>query len=399
MITTKLIQLDDLKNFLKIVDDYVITSITDERGIITDVSKAFCDISGFSAEELIGQPHNIVRHKDTPKSVFREMWNTISSGKMWQGEVKNNKKDGGFYWVVSTVFPRFDEEGKITGYISLRQDITDSKLLVERERLLKVQSKNAAMGEMISMIAHQWKQPLSSISSIAGNIIVKKELDTLDPDTIVTKMQDIQKFSTHLSETSDAFLNFFNPKSSERTVLLSSVLSYTVQLIGPVLLENNIALFYQCMNQLPKSFTKEQPFHCSIDDHDISLHITKNDLVEVLLNLIKNSIDAFLSNKTKNPTINIRLDIDNDNISIIIEDNAGGIDAEIMEQIFSPYRTSKGDKGTGLGLYMCKMIIEEHLHGTISAQNTSDGAQFLIRLPNTQTTEISTTRHTDTSAV
>ncbi len=70
-----------------------------------------------------------------------------------------------------------------------------------------------------------------------------------------------------------------------------------------------------------------------------------------------------------------------------------------MEQIFSPYRTSKGDKGTGLGLYMCKMIIEEHLHGTISAQNTSDGAQFLIRLPNTQTTEISTTRHTDTSAV
>ncbi len=381
MITAKLIQLDDLKNFLKIVDNYVITSITDERGIITDVSKAFCDISGFSAEELIGQPHNIVRHKDTPKSVFQEMWDTISSGKMWQGEVKNNKKDGGFYWVVSTIFPRFDEEGKITGYISLRQDITDSKLLVERERLLKAQSKNAAMGEMISMIAHQWKQPLSSISAIAGNVIIKKELDTLDPDTLMSNMQDIQKLTTHLSDTSDAFLNFFNPQSSEGTVLLSSVLSYTIQLIGPLILENNINLFYQCMNQLPKSFTENQPFNCSIENDDIHLHITKNDLVQVLLNIIKNSIDAFLSNHIKDPTINIRLENENGFISLVIEDNAGGIETDIMEQIFSPYRTSKGDAGTGLGLYMCKMIIEEHLNGTISANNTQNGAQFIIKLP------------------
>ena len=92
MVTSKLIQFDDLKNFLSIVDDYVITSITDSRGIITNVSKAFSDISGYSAEELIGKPHNIVRHPDTPSEVFEDMWRTISSEKMWQGEVKNNKK-------------------------------------------------------------------------------------------------------------------------------------------------------------------------------------------------------------------------------------------------------------------------------------------------------------------
>lgn len=381
MVTSKLIQFDDLKNFLSIVDDYVITSITDARGIITDVSKAFCDISGYSAEELIGQPHNIVRHKDTPSEIFEDMWRTISSGKMWQGEVKNNKKDGGYYWVVSTIFPRFDDERKIIGYISLRQDITDSRLLVERERILKAQSKNAAMGEMISMIAHQWKQPLSSISALSGNVILKKQLNTLDLDTLESTMHDIQRYTLHLSDTTTAFANFFNPKSSQDTILLSSVLSYAVQLIGPLLVDNEIDLFYQCKNQLPKSFTGSEPFYCPIDDDDLSLNISKNDLVQVLLNLIKNSVDSFITHKITKPAIHINVTKENGFIIIALKDNAGGIDEEIMEHIFSPYRTSKGDQGTGLGLYMCKVIIEEHLNGTISAHNIQDGAQFTIKLP------------------
>ncbi len=381
MITSKLIQLDDLRNFLSIVDDYVITSITDARGIITDVSKAFCKISGYSAEELVGKPHNIVRHPDTPSTVFDDMWRTITSGQMWQGEVKNSKKDGGFYWVISTVFPRFDEERKIIGYISLRQDITDSRLLIERERILKAQSKNAAMGEMISMIAHQWKQPLSAISAAAGNIILKKELDTLDLDTLESNMYDIQRYTAHLADTTTAFANFFNPKNSQDTILLSSVLTYAVQLIGPLLSENSIGLFYQCKDQLPTSYTEGEAFYCSIDDHDLTLNISKNDLVQVLLNLIKNSVDSFITHEIEKPVIHVKVSKEDGFIIITIEDNAGGIDKEIMEHIFSPYRTSKGDQGTGLGLYMCKIIIEEHLTGTISAKNIQDGAQFTIRLP------------------
>jgi PAS domain S-box-containing protein len=381
MITSKLIQLDDLKNFLSIVDDYVITSITDSRGIITDVSKAFCDISGYSTEELIGKPHNIVRHPDTPSTVFDDMWRTITSGQMWQGEVKNSKKNGGFYWVVSSVFPRFDDDRNIVGYISLRQDITDSKQLVERERMLKAQSKNAAMGEMISMITHQWKQPLATVSAIAGNLIVKKQLDVLDFETIESNMLNIQQQVSYLSNTATDFSNFFNPTSQQSTVLLASVLSYTIQLVSPILIENNIDLFYQCDHKLPNSFTDYESFHCSIDNQELNISISKNDLVQVLINLIKNSVDAFVDQKIKKPTITINIDKEDDFILVLIEDNAGGIDKGIMEQIFSPYRTSKGDRGTGLGLYMCKMIIEEHLNGTISAENTQEGAQFTIRLP------------------
>lgn len=384
MITEKLIQLEDLSKFLAIVDNYVITSITDTRGIITDVSKAFCDISGFSKDELIGKPHNIVRHDDTPPEIFKQMWDTVRSGKMWQGEMKNRKKNGGIYWVISTIFPRFDSQNTIIGFISLRQDITASKLLLKRERLLKVQSKNAAMGEMISMITHQWKQPLSTISAISNKIILKKGLGNLNQDDLESDMHKIQEYVEHLSETANAFQNFFKPKDTKQLIMLSDVLSYSIQLIGPALIENNIDLYYQCQNQTPTKLKQEEPFHCTIDNHDIELEISKNDLTQVMLNLIRNAIDAFTENKTMNPMIEIRVEKEHEAIQITVEDNGGGINSSILEGIFSPYRTSKGDEGTGLGLYMCKVIIEEQLGGNIRAWNTEKGAAFQITLHSQQ---------------
>lgn len=109
------------------VDKYVILSRTDLHGKITYASQAFCDISGYTQEELIGQPHNIVRHEDMPKEVFKELWDTIKSGNVWQGEVKNKKKNGEAYWAYSTVGPAFDGNGGLFGYTSTRQDITQQK--------------------------------------------------------------------------------------------------------------------------------------------------------------------------------------------------------------------------------------------------------------------------------
>lgn len=384
MITTKLLQLDDLKTFLSIVDDYVITSITDAKGIITDVSKAFCRVSGYTKEELINQPHNIVRHEDTPAPIFKDMWETIQSGKMWQGEIKNRKKDGGFYWVVSSVFPRFDDENTIIGYISLRQDITASKLLHENEKLLKVQSKNAAMGEMISMITHQWAQPLSAISVTSSHVLTMIHLEQIDLKKLESNMHDIQNFITYLSDTTTAFKNFFNPRDQEKKILLSDILSYSVQLISPLLIEKQIALVYQYKQSTPKPFTSDDPFRCSTEGEKVFLNVARNDIVQILLNLIKNSVDAFSDSKTQEPVIHIKVRNNEGMIELILEDNAGGIKSSILPYIFSPYRTSKGDQGTGLGLYMCKKIIEEHTHGSIAAENTPDGARFTIRLPEVQ---------------
>jgi PAS domain S-box-containing protein len=108
-------------------DQYVITSVTDTKGYILSASKPFEDISGYTQEELIGSPHNIVRHEDMPKEAFEDLWKTIQNKEIWRGEVKNRKKDGGYYWVDSTIIPLLNSDHEIIGYRAIRIDITDQK--------------------------------------------------------------------------------------------------------------------------------------------------------------------------------------------------------------------------------------------------------------------------------
>lgn len=119
--------LTELQHQARTVDRYVITSTTDLHGTITSVSQAFCKISGYAREELIGKNHNIVRHPDMPKELYQDLWKTIKSGQMWKGEIKNLKKDGGYYWVEVHIEPLLDAIGDHAGYIAVRQDITDKK--------------------------------------------------------------------------------------------------------------------------------------------------------------------------------------------------------------------------------------------------------------------------------
>ncbi|WP_304546371.1 GGDEF domain-containing protein [Sulfurimonas microaerophilic] len=117
--------------YLSILDKNVITSTTDLKGDIIDVSEAFCKISGYTKQELIGHSHNIVRHPDMPSSIYKEVWNTLHQGKTWRGEIKNRKKDGSAYWVDTNITPVYDEHGKKVGYTAVRQDITNKKRIEE----------------------------------------------------------------------------------------------------------------------------------------------------------------------------------------------------------------------------------------------------------------------------
>ena len=120
-----------MKKYIKIVDENVLTSSTDIKGNIVYVSKAFCEISGYTKEELIGKNHRIIRHEDMPKKLFQELWSTIKNGKVWQGEIKNKKKNGDFYWVKATISPVLDDNKNIIGYTAIREDITDKKRVEE----------------------------------------------------------------------------------------------------------------------------------------------------------------------------------------------------------------------------------------------------------------------------
>lgn len=120
-----------LKQYTNIIDEHVIVSSTDLEGIITYASDAFCKISGYTKTELIGKSHNLIRHKDTPKKVFKNMWDTIVQEKTWKGEVKNKKKDGSEYWVSASISPIYDDKNNIKGYTAVREDITNRKKVEE----------------------------------------------------------------------------------------------------------------------------------------------------------------------------------------------------------------------------------------------------------------------------
>lgn len=131
VLSTSFAQDRQLSEYMSMIDDYVITSSTDLNGTITFASSAFCEISGYSKKELLGQNHNIVRHVDMPATLYEDLWQTIQKGEEWKGEVKNRKKDGTHYWVDVNIKPNYDEAGEIFGYTAVRHDITDKKRIEE----------------------------------------------------------------------------------------------------------------------------------------------------------------------------------------------------------------------------------------------------------------------------
>ncbi len=348
-----------------VMDRYIINSITDTRGVIIDASEAFCKISGYNKSELIGSNQNIVRHPDTPKEVFADMWRKIKSGSSWQGKIQNRKKDGSSYWVYTNVEPLYNSNGVIDSYISIRMDITENEILLQkikdeeqknakREKLLQQQHRLAQMGEMLSMIAHQWRQPLSAITATAGSLHVKAKLGKLDKERAVNMADQIKDLSLHLSSTIDDFRGFFKPDKTKKITDYVKILDSVLAIVQISLDDKNIELI--------KNIGKIEKF----ETYD-------NELKQVLLNLIKNSEDALLERDIENPKITI--DIDKECLSV--SDNAGGVPDDMVENIFDPYFSTKMKKdGTGLGLYMSKIIIQEHCGGKLSVENDDFGARF-----------------------
>jgi len=359
----------DEQKLREVSDKYIISSMTDTKGRIIDVSQAFCEISGYTKDELIGKPHNIVRHPDMPKEAFKEMWHKIKQGKPWSGKVKNLKKDGGYYWVYANIEPLYDSKGNIEAYISIRLDITESEKLVQKvkseelknkktQELMQQQSRLAQMGEMISMIAHQWRQPLSAITATSGTLELKAKMNKITPDEVEYSALKIRDFSRHLSSTIDDFRNFFKTNKVKVTTNYKDIISSVKSIIDSSLTHNNIVL---------KVDTKSSS----------DLYTFEGELKQVILNLIKNAEDALIEKKIENPQITITI---NDS-KLDVQDNAGGISKDIIDKIFNPYFSTKTNKdGTGLGLYMSKTIVEEHCNGKLTVCNENGGAKFTIDL-------------------
>ena len=237
--------------------------------------------------------------------------------------------------------------------------------LLKKEEMLFIQSKNAAMGEMISMIAHQWRQPISAIAMDANNILVDIELETLDATTLKETSLNIIEKTKELSKTIDDFRDFIKPDKRKEKLLASSIIQNALGIIGSSLTNNTIALKVDI-----------------VDDKIIQIYA--RELMQALINIISNAKDTLVQNGVKNSSITITQKIKNEQIIIAICDNGGGIEDSIKDKIFKPYFSTKKElNGTGLGLYMSQLIVEKHLGGSLTFSNKDAGACFEIRLPQT----------------
>ena len=393
------------------IENSNIVSKTDINGIITFVNAEFCKISGYSYDELIGQNHNIVRHPDVQASSFEVLWKTILDKKPYKATVKNLTKDKKTVYLNTTITPILDDFGNIIEFIAIRYDVTfevelkksleqkekeleelnqnlELKVLEqtkqlkelnktlekrvqeeiskndEKQKLLFWQSRMASLGQMLGNIAHQWRQPLTELNLTLFNM--KKASLNKDEKKVEELYKESKNLISGMSSTIEDFTNFFNPLKEKKSFEIKDVINEVLTILRKVIEQEEIKI------------KVDVPINYKV------LGVS-NELAQVLINLIQNSKDAFRQNEIKDKNIFISLkekkNLNKKSVILEIEDNAGGIKEENLDSIFEPYFTTKHkSQGTGLGLFMSKMIIEKSLEGTLSHRNSKNGSIFTITI-------------------
>ncbi len=237
--------------------------------------------------------------------------------------------------------------------------------LRKKDEVLMQQSRQAAMGEMIGNIAHQWRQPLNAVGLLVQDLALSYEYGNFDKVYLDASSNKIMELVRHMSQTIDDFRNFFSPDKEMSEFHLGRVVDRALALIGGSLNDKGIRVEVD---------TAEAPV---VTGHP-------NEFSQVLLNIINNAMDAFAGKHCPDrcdPWIGVKITSEGGKAVLRITDNAGGIDERIIDRIFEPYFTTKEQgKGTGIGLYMAKNIVEKNMNGSLTARNLGDGAEFRIEV-------------------
>jgi len=270
---------------------------------------------------------------------------------------------------INTVFRRYRE--RVSRKESLLQDMNKNletrirDALVEaqeKERAMLHQSRLARVGVMLSMIAHQWRQPLSEVSAILMELETASKFDHADRAMIETSVTDANRLIAFMSHTIDDFRNFFKPDRVRVDFSVSEACDEAIRLADAAIRNAHITLD-------------------KVVQTDTTIHGYEREFAQVILNLLTNAKDILIQRQTPSPLITLTIDRTDTAVIVSVEDNGGGVAEKDFEHIFEPYFTTKSStKGTGLGLYISKMIIENNMDGDLSVTNTSRGARFVIRI-------------------
>ena len=285
-----------------------------------------------------------------------ELTQNAKNGDNFTLEMKVKRGDSKVITVIDSAKMIFKDE-KPYKLVGITIDLTEMRM---KDDIISQQSKLAQMGEMVNMIAHQWRQPLNAVSAASIKLSMQDEMDLLTSAKVQETTAFIGEMVQEMSKTIDDFMNFTKPTDTKESVCFQDIVDDIMRLMQAQLKNHNI------------DFIEEI-------DKNLSILTYKKDLEHVLINLFSNARDAFEGKEIKNKFIKLKVFYEEKNCIVQVSDNAGGISADVINRIFDPYFTTKVQgKGTGLGLYMSKKLLETTIDGVISVNNINDGAEFSI---------------------
>ena len=353
------------KNRFQKIIEFVPTPILiySGTGQVISINKIFKEMTGYSQKELSNIKtfiHKLFPDEDANTLFKLQEYYNNPIIKEVQEQTLTTKSSQKRAVILNAVALNEAQEKQDQIYIIAMIDMTDMQ---EKDELMIAQSRQAVMGEMLSMIAHQWRQPLSVISMVANNLQANIELEEkITNESLANLIATISTQTAYLSHTVDDFRNFFKPDTKKEDINIQEVLQKIKSLIMKSLDNNNIRLELSIIQ-------------------NINIVTYPNQLIQVLINIINNAKDALIEKKPSDAFIKIDLIEENDELILSICDNGGGIKASVKNKLGQAYVSSKSKNGTGLGLYMSMIIVNKHLDGRLYWESDEKGACFYVALP------------------
>jgi len=364
-------------------------------------NQLWADYTGLSLEESHGHGWNKPFHPDDQQKAWDAWQNAVTHGAIYSLECRLRRADGVYRWWHIRGVPVMDELGAVTRWFGTCTDINELKEALEslrkseeyleqkvKERTAELEELNrsleariaqgveelrqkdqlllhdrfAVIGETIHNIAHQWRQPLNTLSIVIQDVQFCHNKDQFSPEFIKAYIDESMELIQFMSITIDDFMNFFRIDKKVVTFSIIQVVSRTLNLIERTFKEQNIGVT------------------CGLDGDPVANGFP-NEYSHALLNILMNARDALVSNCVNDALISIDIFSDGGTSVVTVTDNGGGVPDAIIDRLFDPYFTTKGpDKGTGIGLFMSKTIIEKNMGGKLTVRNVESGAQFRIEV-------------------